>query len=186
MNTNKKLNISIKIGILSAIGVILMLFQIPIAPGPFPWLQIDLSDIPAIIGGFAFGPLAGVIIEALKNILNILVAGTATGGVGEFANFLIGASFVLPASYIYKKNKTKKNAIIGLLVGSVCIIVVGILANIYILLPLFGMKMTEAQLKVYILTGVIPMNLLKAVLISVITLILYKRLAKIIFKGIRN
>lgn len=107
MNRNKKLNISIKIGILSAIGVILMFFQIPIVPA-FPWLQIDLSDIPALIGGFAFGPLAGIIIEALKNILHILVSGSSTGGVGEIANFLIGVSFVWPASYIYNKEKRRK------------------------------------------------------------------------------
>lgn len=185
MNRNKKLNISIKIGILSAIGVILMLFQIPVVPA-FPWLQIDLSDIPALIGGFAFGPLAGVIIEALKNVLHILVSGSSTGGVGEIANFLIGVSFVWPASYIYNREKTKKNAIIGMIVGTISIIIMGILANIYILLPLFHISFKGKALLTYILVGIIPMNLLKSILISVITLILYNKLAVAIFKGVKR
>lgn len=181
MNTNKKLNIYIKIAILSAIAFIVMIFEIPMVP-MFPWLKIDLSDIPALMGAFAFGPVAGVIIELLKNVLNILLMGSTTGGVGEFANFLIGISFVVPASLIYVKNKTRKSAIIGMLVGTVSIIVVGILANIFILLPLYGMHMDSKQLMTYILVGLIPINGVKAIINSAITLLLYKRLSKSIFK----
>lgn len=181
MNTNKKLNIYIKIAILSAIAFIVMIFEIPMVP-MFPWLKIDLSDIPALMGAFAFGPVAGVIIELLKNVLNFLLMGSTTGGVGEFANFLIGISFVVPASLIYVKNKTRKSAIIGMLVGTVSIIVVGILANIFILLPLYGMHMDSKQLMTYILVGLIPINGVKAIINSAITLVLYKRLSKSIFK----
>lgn len=184
MKKQKKLNVSIKIGILSAIGVILMFFQLPIIPA-FGWLQIDFSDVPALIGGFAFGPLAGVTIEALKNILHILVSGSSTGGVGELANFLMGASFVLPASYIYRRNKTKKNAIIGMIIGTVSMIIVGILANIYILLPLFNMHFRGKALVTYVVAGIIPVNLIKSILVSVITLVLYNRLVVAIFKGTR-
>ena len=144
MNTSKKLSINIKIGILSAIAFILMMFEVPIVPA-FPWLQIDLSDVPALIGAFAFGPVAGVVIELLKNVLKMLLMGTSTGGVGEIANFLIGIAFVVPAAIVYKKGNTKKLAIVGMLVGTVAIVLMGILANIFILLPLYGMKMTATS-----------------------------------------
>lgn len=181
MNTNKKLNIYIKIAVLSAIAFILMMFEFPILPA-FPWLKLDISDMPALMGAFAFGPIAGVIIELFKNLLFILFRGTSTGGVGELANFLIGVSFIVPASIIYHKNKTRKSAIIGMIVGTVSIIIVGILANIYILLPLFNMKLEGSALTTYIVGGLIPINGLKAILNSVITLALYKKLSTTIFK----
>ena len=181
MNTSKKLSINIKIGILSAIAFILMMFEVPIVPA-FPWLQIDLSDVPALIGAFAFGPVAGVVIELLKNVLKMLLMGTSTGGVGEIANFLIGIAFVVPAAIVYKKGNTKKLAIVGMLVGTVAIVLMGILANIFILLPLYGMKMTATQLTSYIIVGIIPVNIIKAVLDSVVTYILYKKLATTMFK----
>lgn len=181
MNTSKKLSINIKIGILSAIAFILMMFEVPIVPA-FPWLQIDLSDVPALIGAFAFGPVAGVVIELLKNVLKMLLMGTSTGGVGEIANFLIGIAFVVPVAIVYKKGNTKKLAIVGMLVGTVAIVLMGILANIFILLPLYGMKMTATQLTSYIIAGIIPVNIIKAVLDSVVTYILYKKLATTMFK----
>lgn len=181
MNTNKKLSIYIKIAVLSAIAFILMLLDFPIVPA-FPWLKLDVSDIAALMGGFAFGPVAGVIVELLKNLLFILFRGTSTGGVGELANFLIGISFVIPASLIYHRNKTKKSAIIGMIVGTISIIIVGILANIYILLPLFNMHLSGAELRSYIFVGLIPLNGIKGILNSVVTLILYKKLSTTIFK----
>lgn len=181
MNTNKKLNVYIKIGMLSAIAFILMMFEFPIVPA-FPWLKIDLSDMPALMGAFAFGPIAGIAIELLKNVLNVLLMGTSTGGVGEFANFLIGVSFIVPASIIYKKFRTRTSAIFGMLLGTVSIIIIGILANVFILLPLYGMHMDSKQLMSYILIGLIPINGLKAILNSGITLVLYKKLSKSIFK----
>ncbi|MGL4656215.1 MAG: ECF transporter S component [Sarcina sp.] len=181
MNTNKKLNIYIKIAMLSAIAFILMMFEFPIVPA-FPWLKLDISDMPALMGAFAFGPIAGIIIEVFKNLLFILFRGTSTGGVGELANFLIGVSFIIPASLIYHRNKTRKSAIIGMVVGTVSIIIVGILANMYILLPLYNMHLEGAALKAYIVGGLIPINGLKAILNSVITLVLYKKLSTTIFK----
>ncbi|WP_297517992.1 ECF transporter S component [uncultured Clostridium sp.] len=181
MNTNKKLNIYIKIAILSAIAFILMMFEFPVVPA-FPWLKIDISDMPALMGAFAFGPVAGIVIELLKNIIFIMFRGTSTGGVGELANFLIGVSFIVPASLIYHKTKTRKSAIIGMIVGTISIIIVGILANVYILLPLFGMKMSSSQLMTYIFVGLVPINGLKAILNSGITLVLYKKLSTTIFK----
>lgn len=180
MNTNKKLNIYIKIGILSAIAFVLMLFEFPITI--FPWLKLDVSDMPALMGAFAFGPLAGIIIEFMKNLLQLALTGTTTAGVGELANFLIGISFVVPAAVIYKKFRTRTSAIVGMFVGTISIIIVGILANVYILLPLYGMHMSGAELSKYILVGLIPINGLKAIINSVVTLALYKKLSKTIFK----
>ena len=99
--------------------------------------------MPALIGAFGFGPIAGVLIELIKNLLIPLIKGSQTGFVGEIANFLIGVSLILPASFIYYRNKSKKNAILGMVVGAVCMEVMGIVANIYFLLPAYGMQMSS-------------------------------------------
>lgn len=181
MNTlNKRTVLSIKIALLSAIAVLLMYLEFPVLPA-FNWLKIDLSDIPALIGAFAFGPLAGILIEGLKNVLIILVKGTDSGGVGQIANFIIGASFVGVAGLIYVRSKTFKTAVISMIAATIFMSIVGVLANYYILIPLYKMdQMPQSWLMNYILTGVIPFNLIKGVLVSAVTLIIYKRVAIII------
>ncbi|WP_061996292.1 ECF transporter S component [Clostridium sp. ATCC 25772] len=181
MKQEKKLNKMIKISLLSAIAFILMYVEIPVIPA-FPWLRMDLSDVPALMGAFAFGPLIGVIIELFKNILIILFKGTATGLVGELANFLVGISLVLPASIIYHRKKSKKTAIIGMILGFLSIEIVAILVNIYILLPAFGMHMAGKELINYIVFGLIPFNGVKAIIVSFTTFLLYKRLSITLFK----
>jgi len=180
MNTSKNLSKFVKIALLSAIAVVIMLFEIPLIP-LFPWLKMDLSELPVLIGAFAFGPMSGVIIEGLKILLNLLMTGTSTGFVGELANFIIGVSFVVPAAMIYHRNKSRKSAIIGMIVGGLFMEVAGILANIYLLLPVFGMsgKIDMAQ---YVMVGLIPFNGLKAILVSAITMLVYKKLSVSIFK----
>lgn len=177
LNTNK----FIKLSLLSAIAVILMYIDFPVIP-IFPWLKIDLSDVPALMGAFAFGPLSGVIIELMKNLLILIVKGTGTGFVGEIANFLVGVSLVWPAAMIYKRNKTKKTAILGMLVGILAIEIVGILANVYLLLPAYGMAMSKAELMQYVTIGLIPFNGIKAILVCGITYVLYKKLSVSVFK----
>lgn len=181
MNSSKNLNKFIKVALLSAIAVILMYVDIPVIP-LFPWLKIDFSDVPALMGAFAFGPLTGVAIELLKNILILLVKGTGTGFVGEIANFLVGIALVLPASLIYQRRKNKKNAILGMAIGILSIEVIGVLANVYLLLPAFGMQMAGKELMEYILVGLIPFNGLKGILVAFTTYILYKKLSVSIFK----
>ena len=171
----------IKLSLLSAIAVILMYIDFPVIP-IFPWLKIDLSDVPALMGAFAFGPLAGVIIELMKNLLILIVKGTGTGFVGEFANFLVGVALVWPAALVYKKNKTKKTAILGMVLGVLCIEVVGILANVYLLLPAYGMAMSKAELMQYVTVGLIPFNGIKSILVCGITYALYKKVSVSIFK----
>lgn len=177
LNTNK----FIKLSLLSAIAVILMYIDFPVIP-IFPWLKIDFSDVPALMGAFAFGPLSGVVIELMKNLLILIVKGTGTGFVGEFANFLVGVSLVWPAAIIYKRNKTKKTAILGMIVGILAIEVVGILANVYLLLPAYGMAMSKAELMQYVTVGLIPFNGIKAILVCAITYVLYKKVSVSIFK----
>ena len=177
LNTNR----FIKLSLLSAIAVILMYIDFPVIP-IFPWLKIDLSDVPALMGAFAFGPLAGVIIELMKNLLILIVKGTGTGFVGELANFLVGVALVWPAALVYKKNKTKKTAILGMALGVLCIEVVGILANVYLLLPAYGMAMSKAELMQYVTVGLIPFNGIKSILVCGITYSLYKKVSVSIFK----
>ncbi|EOU1488280.1 MAG: ECF transporter S component [Clostridium perfringens] len=177
LNTNR----FIKLSLLSAIAVILMYIDFPVIP-IFPWLKIDLSDVPALMGAFAFGPLAGVIIELMKNLLILIVKGTGTGFVGEFANFLVGVALVWPAALVYKKNKTKKTAILGMVLGVLCIEVVGILANVYLLLPAYGMAMSKVELMQYVTVGLIPFNGIKSILVCGITYALYKKVSVSIFK----
>ncbi|EOU1755695.1 ECF transporter S component [Clostridium perfringens] len=177
LNTNR----FIKLSLLSAIAVILMYIDFPVIP-IFPWLKIDLSDVPALMGAFAFGPLAGVIIELMKNLLILIVKGTGTGFVGELANFLVGVALVWPAALVYKKNKTKKTAILGMALGILCIEVVGILANVYLLLPAYGMSMSKAELMQYVTVGLIPFNGIKSILVCGITYALYKKVSVSIFK----
>ncbi|RUR42046.1 ECF transporter S component [Clostridium perfringens] len=177
LNTNR----FIKLSLLSAIAVILMYIDFPVIP-IFPWLKIDLSDVPALMGAFAFGPLAGVIIELMKNLLILIVKGTGTAFVGELANFLVGVALVWPAAMVYKKNKTKKTAVLGMVLGILCIEVVGILANVYLLLPAYGMAMSKAELMQYVTVGLIPFNGIKSILVCGITYALYKKVSVSIFK----
>lgn len=171
-NSNERLSIGIKIALLSAMAVILMYFDIPLIPA-FGWLKLDFSEIPVLIGAFTFGPLVGIIIEGLKIILYLFIKGTQTGFVGELANFLVGISFVFPAAFIYRRNNSNKSAVLGMIVGTICMELVGIIANIYLLIPAYGITI---DIKNYIIAGLVPFNGIKAVLISVLTFMLYKHL----------
>ncbi|HBJ1652217.1 ECF transporter S component [Clostridium botulinum] len=182
---NKNTNKTIKISLLSALALILMYFEFPVIP-IFPWLKIDLSDVPALLGAFGFGPLAGVTIELIKNILILLVKGSQTGFVGELANFLIGISLVLPAGIIYKRNKSKKSAILGMILGGIFIEIVGVIANVYMLLPAYGMQMSSGEILKYVTVGLLPFNGIKAIIVSMLTYILYKKVSVSIFKAEPN
>ena len=171
----------IKLSLLSAIAVILMYMDFLVIP-IFPWLKIDLSDVPALMGAFAFGPLAGITIELMKNLLILIVKGTGTAFVGEIANFLVGIALVWPAAMLYKKNKTKKTAIIGMILGTISIEIIGVLANVYLLLPAYGMAMSKAELINYVMVGLLPFNGIKAVLVCGITYVLYKKVSVSVFK----
>jgi len=196
MNQSKKLlNIKnmTKISILSVIAFILMQIEFPIPIFP-SFLKIDLSDLPALIGGFALGPIVGILIELFKNLMHLIQ--TSTSGVGELANFLVGIALVVPASFIYSKDKTKKNAIIGLFVGTISMGIVGGLANYYILLPFYGnvlkfpieaivemgsiINSNIVDLNSLIFYAIIPFNILKGIVLSIITMLVYKRISSLL------
>ncbi|MEG1312634.1 MAG: ECF transporter S component [Romboutsia sp.] len=182
MKQRTDLSIFIKIALLSAIAFILMYIDFPVIP-MFPWLKIDLSEVPVLMGAFAFGPMVGVVIEFMKVLLIIVLKGTHTAFVGEAANFIVGISMVVPASMVYRKSKTKKNAVIGMILGILVMQVVGIIANVYLLLPAYGMQMNPAELTQYVTIGLLPFNGIKGILISLATYMLYKKLSVSIFKA---
>ena len=175
------INKMVKVSLLTGIAFILMFIEIPVVP-IFPWLKMDVSDVPALMGAFAFGPLTGILIEFLKVVMHFLLTVSSTGGVGEVANFMIGVSFIAPASLIYWKSKSKKTAIIGMIVGLLAMEVVAILANIYFLLPVYGMKMAPTELIKYVTVGLLLFNTIKGFIISILTYMLYKKVSATIFK----
>lgn len=180
---------------LAAIAYILAFVEFPVPLSP-SFARMDLSDFPALIGAFAFGPISGMMIELVKNSLQLLT--TSTGGIGELANFLMGASFVMSAGFIYRTNKTKKVAAIACVVGSIVMGIVASLTNYFILLPMFEKFMPLDQLIAsfgafipfiqtkmdVVLYNAFPFNLLKGLVISIFTLMIYKHLTPIL-KGNR-
>ena len=133
-----KLRTTIQIAMLGAVATVLMMFEFPLPFIAPPFVQMDFSEIPVVVGTFAMGPLAGIIIELLKNLLHIVTHGTTTAGVGELSNFLIGCSFAVPAGLFYKRRKTAKNALIGMSVGTVTMAAVGCLSNAFVMFPLYS------------------------------------------------
>ena len=140
-NTNVKAGTKIRtivqVGMLAAIAVVLMLFEIPLPFAP-SFYEIDFSEVPVMIGTFAMGPLAGAAIELVKILLNFFINGTTTAGVGEVANFLIGCALVVPAGIIYRRKRTRKGAIIGMAAGTVFMTLLGCVLNAYVLLPTYA------------------------------------------------
>lgn len=211
----KKMELStlLRISLLGAISFVLMQFDFSIGFAP-AFYKMDISDLPPLIGAFAMGPLAGILIELVKNALHVFQS--STGGIGEIANFISGGLFVGVAGFIYQRNKTRKNAIIGMAIGTLIMSVVGSILNYYVLIPVFskvyglpvkdivamaqgvyngvfvpvGLKlgmsdtirdviMTKKTLVMYM---VFPFNIVKGLLVSVITIPLYKRLSAILIK----
>lgn len=176
---------------LAAISFILAFVEFPVPLSP-AFARMDISDFPALIGAFAFGPVCGMMIELIKNGLQML--STATGGVGEFANFLMGGAYVLTAGMIYQHRKTKKTAWIACIVSSVVMGAAAALANYFILLPMFEMFMPLDQVIAsfgeflpfirtkldVVLYNAFPFNLLKGLTIGIFTMQIYKCLTPIL------
>lgn len=188
--------VMVKISVLSVIAFILMFFEMAVVWLAPPFMKLDISDLPALIGAFALGPIAGVIIELLKNILNLLLEGSTTGGVGELANFAVGAVFAYTAGAVYYKNKSIKNAIIGLALGTIAMTIVISVLNYYIMFPfyakLFGLPLDDlvqmgtainskiVNMKSMIIYAIVPFNLVKGALLTILTVLIYKRVSPIL------
>ena len=184
----------VAVGILGAIGAVLMIlnFNIPTIMPSF--IKLDFSELPAIIATFAYGPIGGIMVCLVKNLLNFILASN-TGGVGELSNFILGCAYVIPAGLIYKKNRTFKGAIISAIVGSVTAGCVSFFSNYFLIYPLFtligwpmsaiiGMytlifpKITE--LWQALLYFNVPFTFIKCMLTSIITFLVYKRISPIL------
>lgn len=183
------------IGMFSAIAAVLhvMDFPVPFAP---EFYKLDFSEIPVLIGTFAFGPVAGIMTEFCKILLKLLFKGTSTAFVGDLANFIIGCSFVLPAALIYMSKKSKKTAVIGSVTGTVCMTIFGTAFNAVYLLPkfaqLYGLPLDSiiemgaainpaiSSVTTLAVFAVAPLNIVKGATVSLVTMAVYKKLSPIL------
>ena len=197
MKTKNKLSTRAitQIGMLGAIAVVLMLFEIPLPFAP-TFYEIDFSEVPVLVGCFSMGPIAGALIELVKIVLNLVINGSTTAGVGEVANFIIGCAFIVPAGLIYQRKKSRQSAIAGMVTGTIVMTVLGCFVNAYILLPTYAAafewpieKLIEMgtavngninSLFTFVMFAVVPFNLLKGVLVSVVVLCIYKKISPIL------
>lgn len=196
MKENKLLSTKnvVLMGMFGALAGVLMIFEVPlpfIAPS---FYGLDLSEVPILVGTFALGPIAGAIMEIVKILVKLVLKPTSTGFVGEFANFMIGCSLILPAGIIYRFNRTKKGAVLGMAVGTVLMAVSGVILNALIMIPFYsnfmpldtiiqaGAAINPAISNVwtFALICVGPFNIVKGLAASLITALVYKRISVII------
>ena len=187
------------IGICAAIAAVLHMLDFPLLFLAPEFYKLDLSELPVLICTFYLGPVAGVVSELLKVALKLILKGTTTAFVGDFANFAVGCSFVLPASVFYHSRPSRQRAVLGLVVGTLVMTVFGSAFNAVYLLPkfsaLFGMpldvivgmgtKVNSAiqSVSTLVLFAVVPFNLLKGVVVSLLTMLLYKRVSPLLHLG---
>jgi riboflavin transporter FmnP len=187
--------------LLSALATVLMLFDVPLFFLP-NFYQVDFSEVPVLIGAFALGPVAGIVIELMKILINLVIQGSDTAGIGEIANFILGCTFVVPAAAIYHWKRSRKFAILGMGIGTVAFIAAGCLLNAYLLLPTYA-KVFGAPIGsliavgtavnphingmfTFILFAVAPFNLIKGLAVSIITILIYKYISPVIKGYHRN
>lgn len=177
-------------GLLAAMAVILFYIEIPIVA----FYKLDLSVLPAILAGFAMGPTQGVAVVLMKDLVHLL--STSTSGVGELADFLMSCAFVIPASLMYRRCKSRKSAVRALVVGSALMTVAAVLVNYFVLIPTYQVLMNlplEAIIGMgaavlpfidntleLVLFITAPFNILKSVVLSVVTYLLYKRVSPLL------
>ncbi len=186
------------VGICAAIAAVLHILDFPLLFLAPEFYKLDFSEVPVLLCGFFLGPSATVACEGVKILLKLLLKGTSTAFVGDFANFAVGCSLVLPAAVIYHLKKTRKGAILGMIVGTLTLTVFGSAFNAVYLLPrfaeLYGIPLDTIvamgtaihsgidNVSTFVLMCVAPLNLLKGVSVSLLTLLLYKRVEKVLFR----
>ena len=185
---------------LAAMAGVLMFIEFPLGFIAPPFYKLDFSEVPVLIGTFAFGPIQGIVIEIVKILIHLVIKGTQTAFVGELGNLLIGCALIVPAGIIYRMKKTKKAALLGMTVSTLFMSIVGVFLNAFLLIPTFaaafhvtvetivgmGNAIFPAVNSVFTLCllCVLPFNLLKGIIVSVIVAIIYKPLSRLIHKGI--
>lgn len=194
MNNKSKLSTQVlaRIAIMGAISTVLILIlEIPIFGSVY---KLDFSAVPVLLASFAMGPVPGVLTLLIKDLIHLIIKGiSTTAGIGNLADFIMGSAFLLPAAIIYKKNKSRKSALIGMLIGTVTMAIVALFVNGLILFPFYMkafhmdisaissmMGVTSASMIKLLLVATLPFNLLKGVIISVITYFIYKPLSPIL------
>lgn len=177
--------------LLSAMAAVLMYIDTSVPVFPV-FLKLDISDLPALIGAFSFGPGAGVLIEAVKNVIHSL--STSTGGVGEVANFVMGSALVIPAGLLYSRRRTKRTAVVAMVIGTIAMSIMAAGTNLFVLLPFYSRfvpleRIIELSSSIIpmiddvpslIIYGVVPFNLFKGSVVSFVTLLLYKRIGEVL------
>lgn len=187
----------VKISVLAVISMILMFFDWSIFPA-IPFLKLDLADLPALVGAFAMGPMAGVLIQLVKNLLSLLVEGSTTGGVGEMSNFIVGSVYVYTAGALYYGNKNFKTAIIGTIFGVIAMTTIASFSNYFVVFPMYskvyGIPMDSlldmgtafnkniVDLKTMIIFAIVPFNIIKGSIVAIATMAIYKRVSPILHK----
>ncbi len=193
-NERSKTQIMVRIAMLSALAAVLEVLSFPIpfiAPG---FYKIDFSEVGVLIGAFAYGPVAGIVAEFIKNLIKIIIEGSNTGFVGEISNFVTGCAFVVPASVIYKYRRNLKSALLGMSLGVLAMVLVSFFSNLYVMIPLYSKMMPLDTIigmasKIHssidstldmILLCVIPFNIIKGILASFVTFLLYKKVRRLL------
>lgn len=185
------------VGICAALATVLHILDFPLPFLAPEFYKLDFSELPVLLCGFYLGPSATVACEGVKIILKLLLKGTTTAFVGDLANFVVGCSFVLPATFLYHAHKSKHSAILGLILGTAVMTVFGSAFNAVYLLPkfaqLYGLPLDTIiamgtaiwggvhNVSTFVLLCVAPLNLVKGTLVSILTMLLYKRVAKPLF-----
>ncbi|MBC1334255.1 ECF transporter S component [Listeria booriae] len=176
----------VSIAVLGAVAFVIMLIQFPLLPSA-PFLKLDFSDVPAMIGGLLFGPLAIILIEFVKNVLEYLVTGSFVGvPVGELTNFLSGICFVLPIYYVFRYARSTKAMILGVGIGTVMLTVVISLLNYFVVLPFYitvGGLPAGTNIAALVTTAIIPFNILKGVVVGAVFILVYGRMRSWIMKN---
>lgn len=193
---NKNLNKMVKISLLSVLALIFMFIEVPLPIFP-SFLKIEVSDIPAIVGAIIYGPLAGVIIELIKNLLHGVLM-TSTGFVGELANFIVGSAFVIPVGLVYNRTNIKFKLLVSSLLGVICMVLVAAIGNYFVFLPLYEKVMgwhlndfvamgkainnSITSVKSLVILSIAPFNVIKGAIVSVVTALIIKPLSSVIEK----
>ena len=187
-----------QVAMLGAVAGVLMNFEVPLPFLAPSFYQLDFSEIPALIGSFAMGPVAGMLIELVKILVHLVTKGTMTAGVGDVANFIFGCSYVIPAGLIYRyqHKKTRTHAVAGMAVGVILTTILACFINAFVLLPAygaaFGMPVSKlvglgtavnphiTSLSTFVIFAVAPFNLIKGVAVSAIVFVIYKKISPVL------
>ena len=185
----------VKISVLGVISFVLTFFKTPVW-FTLPFLKLDIADVPSLLGAFAMGPVTGIWVPLIKNLLNVVVEGTVTNGIGELTNFLEGSVMAYTAGWVYKRNRTFKGALLGLGLGVISMTVFATLNNHFVMFPLYGKVFgidrdtlvslasagngLVADYTTLLLFSIVPFNLLKGLAASVVAVLVYKRLSPVL------